>query len=136
MRWLPPPCLLATLGRYDFRYIRRQFQGMNNLLTPCSAVLLEKLKGPQDSQEIPRILCNPEGRYRIRHSPYPRTYKRSLSLRFPHQNPVCTSPFPPIHATCSTNSFLLILSPDKHLATAEHKPPRHIFSVPLLLRPA
>ena len=37
----------------------------------------------------------------------PGTYKWSLSLRFPHQNPVCPSPLPPICATCPTHLILL-----------------------------
>ena len=36
----------------------------------------------------------------------PGSSKWSLSLRFPHQHPVYTSP-PPIHATCPTHLILL-----------------------------
>ena len=86
------------------------------------------------SQEIPRILWNPKVHYRIQKClssarsiqfmpPYstvwksifniilpsmPGSSKWSLSLRFPHQNPVYTSTFP-IRATCPAHLILLDL---------------------------
>jgi hypothetical protein len=71
--------------------------------------------------------------------PSPKSSKLRLCFRLPHQNPLCTSP---ICQTChilSTNSFFLILSPEKYLVSSYDQKVYHaVFSTPVtscLLQP-
>ena len=104
-------------------YYKDYLHVLTYLLTPCSRVLLEKLTGFAANQEIPRILWNRKVLYRThkspppvpilsQHHPVPTTPSHfpkihlniilpstswspewSLSLSFPHQNLMHTSPF-------------------------------------------
>ena len=69
--------------------------------------------------------------------PTPRSPKWSLSLRFPHQNPVCTSPSFPIVLHAPPFSFFSILSSAQCLVTStDHSAPHYvIFSTLPLPRP-
>jgi hypothetical protein len=61
----------------------------------------------------------------------------SLSLRFPHQNPVHASPLP-IRATCPAYLIVLYFSPAKYwVSSTDHETPHYdFFSTPLLPRPS
>ena len=116
------------------------------LLTPWSRVLLEKLTGSAASQEISRIFWNPKVHHRTHKCPLPvpilsqlhpvlttpshflkihlniippsasGSPQWSLSLRFPHHNPVHPSPLP---HTCHMSRFAQSLVSTKLITRPE-----------------
>ena len=119
------------------------------------------------SQEIPRISRNPKVHYRIHkrpppvsilgqpnsvhiltshlleihpniiHPPTPRSLQWSLSLRFPHLDPIHPLSSP-IRATCTAHHILLDFIPAQYwVRSTGHLAPRYaISSIPPLPRPA
>jgi hypothetical protein len=134
----PCTALIVEAAVYDTCLQHWAAALLTYLLTPWCRVLLEEANRFSASQEIPRILWNPKVHYRIHKCPPPvpisshqepvhtptshflKTHLNiilpsapaspqwSLSLRFPHQNPVRASPLYALHAP--PISFFLILS--------------------------
>ena len=57
--------------RYHYKFCNRVLHKLTYLLIRWSRVLLENLTGSAASQEIPRILSNPEVHYRTHKCPQP-----------------------------------------------------------------
>jgi hypothetical protein len=71
---------------HTLHYIRSQFPGMNNVLTPCSGVLPEKITGPQAVKKLPAFYGTPRVITKFtsaRHCPSPKADQSSPCTPIP-----------------------------------------------------
>ena len=141
---------------------------MPYFLSPCCRVVLEKLIALQLVKKFPSFLWNPKAHYSthkhpppvpvlgqpnpvhiptshlpeihpsIIHPSTPRSPQWSLSLRFPHQNPILSPLLTHTRHMPKPISFFSILSPAQYwVRSTDHLAPRYaISSIPPLPRPS
>ena len=138
----PRPKMKPQFIYYVYNIHSLRVKTYTDLLTPWSKALLEKLTGSQFIKKIPafygtwrfitsftsarrlslswsksiQFMSLPSHFLRIHFNiiipSKPWSSKWSPSLSFPHQNPICTSPFP-IYATCPAHLILSIWSSEQ-----------------------
>jgi hypothetical protein len=142
------------------------FRHLAYLLTAWSTVLLDKLTGLQLVKKFPAFYAtrsfitaftsachlsvlsqlNPvhtltyhflKTHLHIILPSIPESPQWSLSLRFPHQNPIHASPLPPCVLHTSPISFWILLPAQYWVSRTDHSGPHYVvFSIPLSPRPS